>query len=75
MKKLFALADAYIQGCTWREIALLKLCLASMGVLLGLLVPVPRKRPVRAVALLLFVGTYVPLMAGFFRSIASKTDR
>ena len=41
---LFDRADRYAAQSTWRDFALVKLCLCSMGVLLGLLVPARRKK-------------------------------
>lgn len=39
MKNLFAIADVYIRQSDWRDLALIKFCLFSMGVLAGVLVP------------------------------------
>ena len=38
MKNLFAYADKYLQKSDWKDIALLKFCLFSMGVLMGILI-------------------------------------
>ena len=65
MKRLFDAADRYLKDCTWRDMALLKFCLAAMGVLLGLAVPARKKRPAVWAAALVFAATYVPLMAKF----------
>lgn len=39
MKKLFGYADAYIQQSDWKTLAMLKFCLASIGVLIGVSLP------------------------------------
>ena len=44
MKKLIGWADGYLKECTWRDMALLKFCLGSLGVLIGLQVPKKRKK-------------------------------
>ena len=38
MKNLFGYADKYLQKSDWKDIALLKFCLFSMGVLMGILI-------------------------------------
>ena len=41
MKKLFVAANQYLKGCTWKDMALLKICVCAMGVLIGLAVVGP----------------------------------
>lgn len=43
MKKLFGWAEDYLKVCTWKDMALLKFCLGSLGVLIGLQVPQKEK--------------------------------
>ena len=62
MRKLFECADRYAANSRWQDFALLKICLFSMGLLVGMTVPVGRKK---TPALLAFVVTYIPLMLGF----------
>ena len=35
MKRILNYADDYIKSCSWKDIALLKLCLCSIGVIIG----------------------------------------
>ncbi len=67
MKKLFSCADAWISCATWRDLALVKLCLFAMGVLAGLALPLRRRD--RWIAMgaagAAFLATYVPLMVKF----------
>ncbi len=70
MKQLFDYANGYIRRCDWKDIALLKLCLAAMGVMVGLQVPPRRRKSVLAGAAVVFCLTYVPLMTGFLSAIA-----
>lgn len=65
MKNLFEAANQYIKGCTWKDMALLKVCVCAMGVLIGLAVPGRKKRAAAWAASLLFVAAYVPLMGKF----------
>ena len=65
MKQLFALANAYIGSRDWKMLALVKFCLASLGLLLGLNVPARHRKTVFWGALAVFLSTWLPLMADF----------
>ncbi len=65
MKRLFASADEFLRESGWRDLALVKLCLFSMGLLAGLQVTERRRKRVRIAASAVFLLTYVPLMAKF----------
>ncbi|MEG2176490.1 MAG: permease of phosphate ABC transporter [Oscillibacter sp.] len=70
MNRLFESANRYIQSCSWRDFALLKFCLASMGVLIGLSLPAKGKKPAAWVAAAVFAATYIPLMRKFLPFLA-----
>ena len=74
MKKLFEIADRYVAESNWRVLALLKFCLFAMGLMAGLCAPQKARKPLMAGAATVFLATYVPLMAKFFR-VAGKTLR
>ena len=40
MKKLFGYADKYVKQSDWKDLAMIKFCLAAMGVLIGISLPV-----------------------------------
>ena len=65
MKKIFECADCYVVTGGWKMIAVLKFCLISLGMLLGLSVSGKGKKAVKGLALLAFLATYIPLMADF----------
>ena len=65
MKRLFASADEFLRESGWRDLALVKLCLFSMGLLAGLQVSELRRKRVSIAASAVFPLTYVPLMAKF----------
>ena len=65
MKRLFDCADSYVQSRNWKMLALVKFCLCSIGVLLGLSVPEKHKRATGGFALGIFLATYFSLMADF----------
>lgn len=70
MKFLFRSADAYLRQCDWRDLALVKFCLFSMGVIAGIALPPKAKKPAIAAAAAVFVATYIPLMAKYGKIVA-----
>ena len=62
---LFDRADRYAAQSTWQDFALVKVRLFSMGVLMGLIVPVRKKKLTALGAGLLFLPTYVILLRRF----------
>ena len=65
MRKLFECADRYAANSRWQDFALLKICVFSMGLLVGMTVSADRKKAPALLALLAFVATYIPLLLGF----------
>ena len=72
MKKLFDAANRYIESCDWKIIAVLKFCLISLGMLIGMQIKPAQKKPVFLGALGVFGVTYVPLMFKFYRVFTEK---
>ncbi len=72
MGRVLEAADRYVKDCTWKDMALLKFCLAALGVLLGLAVPPRKKRPAIWIAAIVFAAAYVPLMAKFLPFLLGK---
>lgn len=62
MKKLLNYADRYMEKADWKDMALLKMCLCSLGVIIGTSVSNKTKKPVKRSAEFVFVITYIPLM-------------
>ena len=75
MSKLFDTADRYLKQATWKDLALIKFCLASIGLLAGLQIPKEHRKPAAIGAFLVFLVTYIPLMADFFRILFQKEDQ
>lgn len=73
MKKLFCCANQYIISSNWKDMALLKICLCSIGVIIGLTVTSDKKKPWFIFSFLAFLATYIPLMARFLKSICKKS--
>ena len=65
MKTLFASADEYLQNSDWKDIAVLKLCLLSLGLLAGMQLPEKHRKTARVAAVVIFVATYIPLMVKY----------
>ena len=65
MKRLFYSADEFLRGSTWKDLALVKLCLFSLGFLFGTRVSRGRKLGARFLARLVFILTYIPLMGKY----------
>lgn len=62
MKKLLDYADRYIENSTWKDVAMLKFCLFSLGILAGMQIPKKDKKEAGILAFVVFVLTYIPLM-------------
>ena len=74
MKKLLDLADQYIAESDWKVITILKFCLLSLGILIGMTVPKKYKKPVQYGCLFIFVVTYVPLIGKLVKLILKNTE-
>lgn len=72
MKNLFAIANEYLRQSDWKNLALMKCCLLSLGVLIGVLVPSKAKRPVIMATVCVFILTYLPLAVKLFKRIFRK---
>lgn len=72
MKKLFNSADEYLKGCDWKDLALIKFCLRSIGVLIGLSIPQKGKKIGGIAAGAIFGATYVAIMPKFFKILFKK---
>lgn len=73
MKYLFDVADRYLQKSDWKDLALLKFCLFSMGLMAGAQIPKKHKNLVQISALGVFLATYIPLMAKLFAVMTEKS--
>lgn len=65
MKKLFDYANEYVQQSDWKDMALLKFCLASMGLLIGVSLSQRMKKWAAFGAAAVFIVTYLPLITKF----------
>ena len=65
--KLFDAANQYCKESDWKTLAMIKFCLCSMGVIIGVLLPQSVKTAALTIAAVVFVITYVPLMIRLFK--------
>lgn len=65
MKFLFHSAYAYLHQSDWRDLALIKFCLFSMGLIAGISLPRKAKKPAIITAAAVFAATYIPLMVKY----------
>ena len=75
MKKIFRSADIYLQQSSWKDLVLVKLCLFSMGLLCGSFVAGKHKKPVRRCAAVIFISTYIPLMAKYLPVLKAELEK
>lgn len=69
-EKVLCYCHRYLRESDWKTIAALKLCLMSLGVLVGIMLPARHKKTAAAVALPVFVVTYLPLVSKLFHVAA-----
>ncbi len=72
MNRLLEAANRYIQTSDWKIIAVLKFCLISLGMIVGLFVRKEHRGRVLACAVFVFFATYIPLMVKFCRVFTGK---
>ncbi|MGI6027777.1 MAG: permease of phosphate ABC transporter [Candidatus Heteroscillospira sp.] len=74
MKRLFDSANRYCMESDWKVLAMLKFCLASMGVLIGISLPDRAKKTAAIVASAVFIITYIPLILKYF-DVFNKSEK
>lgn len=69
MRKLFECANAYLEECDWKDLALLKFCMCAVGIMIGLCVPKEKKKYPFVIAGIVFAATYIPLMGKYVKTV------
>lgn len=72
MKKLLDWANGCIRRRDWKNVALLKFCMLSLGVLIGLALPNRGRRLARQVCAEVFLLAWATLMVDCFRMTQPK---
>ena len=73
MKKMLAFGDRYAKQSTWKDFAMVKLCLFSMGVVVGTLVSEQYRKVAVGISICVFAATYIPLIVKTIR-VARERD-
>ena len=73
LNKWLAAGRLMLKDMDLEDMAALKFCLLSLGVLGGISIPAKGRKPAALLASFLFVGTYLPLMTKFLGSLV-KTE-
>ena len=74
MKKLFEAANRYIETSDWKTIAVLKFCLLSLGMMIGMAINKEYRKPAFFGAIAVFTATYIPLMVKFYQVFTGKEE-
>ena len=74
MRKLIRCANQFIWESDWKFISLLKFCLLSLGLCIGLRIPNPKKKTVFTIAAITFMVSYIPLMARFVQILCADEE-
>ena len=69
MRKLLEIGNRYAKNSDWKDFALTKICLCSMGILIGFMIPQNKKTVVATISSISFMGTYIILMNKVFKII------
>ena len=72
MKKVFDAANRYVQTSDWKVLAVLKFCLISLGMMIGMSIDKKYRKPVLLGALGVFVATDIPLMYKYYKVFTGK---
>ena len=74
MKRIFASADEFVRESDWKDLAVLKFCLLSLGLLAGMQIAERCKKGVRIAASIVFTLTYIPLMVKYLKILIGKGE-
>ena len=75
MKRIFASADEFIRRSDWKDLAIVKFCMFSIGLLVGLQITAKCKKGVRIAASVVFTLTYIPLMVKYLGILTAKGEK
>ena len=75
MKRIFASANEFVRQSDWKDLAVLKFCLLSLGLLAGMQIAERCKKGVRIAASIVFTLTYIPLMVKYLQILIGKGEK
>ena len=74
MKRIYASANEFVRESDWKDLAVLKFCLLSLGLLAGMQIAERCKKGVRIAASVVFTLTYIPLMVKYLKILIGKSE-
>ena len=74
MKRIFASANEFVRESNWKDLAVLKFCLLSLGLLAGMQIAERCKKGVRIAASVVFTLTYIPLKVKYMKILIGKSE-
>lgn len=74
MKRLLDYGNAYAKSSTWKDFALVKFCLCSLGIIIGCLIPEKWHKKVLTASGIIFIATYLPLIGKLIVIICAKQN-
>jgi len=75
MRELLNYANGYIRKMNVSDIAMLKVCLCSLGLLAGLAIPKKHKKKAAGIAATTFAFTYAPLMTKLLVTVLEESKK
>ncbi|WP_313577449.1 permease of phosphate ABC transporter [Lacrimispora sp.] len=67
MNEICKCADAFVQKCSIKDFALLKICLCAVGIMVGLSIPEKKRKWPLMAAGFVFIFSYILIMAKFVK--------
>ncbi len=65
VKQITDTADAYMKDSDWTDLVLLKFCMVSFGVIVGVLMARKKRTPMLIISSIIFIATFIPIMIRF----------
>ena len=72
MKRLLNCANLYLKKSSWKDLAAIKLCVFSVGVLVGTYISGEVRGYARIIAIICFIITSIPILIKLFGIIKGK---
>ncbi len=74
MKKLLNGVDTFLAESDWKTLGMMKACLGSLGIIIGIAVPKNARKFVAIITGIMFIASYIPLMLKFFEALTRESD-
>lgn len=74
MKELFQYANDYLKTIDSKDMILIKLCLISLGIIIGINIPKKHRKYVLVIVVFIFIITYIPILTNLISSILGHKD-